>query len=88
MIGADGVRVGDVIRVWAPRTWVVSVSSKARQIGIYLYRKAQRKWQVPQPRTRTICIGLFMVAVTGVDGADVFLRGGVGGRYDCGEDEK
>lgn len=37
-------------------------------------------------RIRTICIGLFIVAVIGVGGADDLLRegnGGVGGRYVC-----
>jgi hypothetical protein len=37
MFGPEGMRVGGVVRVRTPRPLAVTLSSEARQIGIYLY---------------------------------------------------
>lgn len=87
MNGPEGMYFGGIIRgVRTPRPLAVSLSSETRQIGVYLHRNGLSKNGISYgpDRIRTMCAGLFIVAVTGVGGADVFLRdgsGGVGGRY-------
>ena len=87
MNGPEGMYFCGIIRgVRTPRPLAISLSSKTRQIGVYLHRNGLSENGRSYGRIRTICVGLFIVAVTGVGGADVLLRdgsGGVGGRYAC-----